>query len=65
MRSDQSDQKINQSSLSRIGPIHTINKWFSLHTRDSELKGRLGLEQVSTLNSYEARKYKFQGDSWF
>ena len=36
----------NQSSLSRIGPIPTINKWFSVHTRYWERRGRLGLEQV-------------------
>ena len=34
VQSDQSDQKINKSSLSRIGPIPKINKWFLLHTRE-------------------------------
>ena len=29
---DWSDQKINHSSLSKIGYILTINKWFLLHT---------------------------------
>ena len=34
IRSDRSDQKINHSFLSQIGPIPTIYKWFLLHTRE-------------------------------
>ena len=45
---DQIDQikKLNWSSLSQIGPILTINKWFLVHTRECEQSGHLGLEQV-------------------
>ena len=41
-----SDQKINSSSLLRIGPIPTINKDFSLHTREWERTAPLGMEHV-------------------
>ena len=46
VKSERSERKINLSSLLRIGPIPTINKWFSIHTREWEQRGSLGLEQV-------------------
>ena len=40
----------------RIGPIPTINKYFSLHTREWERTARLGLEQVKIKWKYRKRK---------
>ena len=47
VQSEQSDRKINSSSLLRIGPISTINKWFSVHTREWDRRGHLGMDPVS------------------
>ena len=46
VRSERSDRKINSSSLLRIDPTPTINKWFSIHNREWECRGHLGLDQV-------------------
>ena len=39
-------EKINYISLSRIGPIPTIDKWFLIHTIELERRRHLGTEQV-------------------
>ena len=43
---EQSDEKMNLSSLLRIGPILTINKWFSIHTGEWERRWHLGMDKV-------------------
>ena len=47
LRSERSDRKICSSSLLRICPIPTTNKWFPIHTREWDGRGHLGLEQVT------------------
>ena len=44
----------------RIGPITTINKWFSIHTIERERRGHLGLDQVIpyiTTNMHQREEY--------
>ena len=51
-RSVRSDQIISLITLLIIGPIPTMNKLFSIHTREWERRGHPGLEQVIVWPDY-------------
>ena len=56
VRSEQSDRKIKPSYLLRIGLIPTINKLFSVHARELERRGHLGLDRVTYIIVWKSRR---------